>query len=135
MNKMIVTIEKQADGSYIAYNQEGEKATLIGTGETVKEAKEDFYNSMEEIRKDFQDCDDPVPADLLDEPVFHFDLSSLLEYYSIFNVSALGRYLGINPSLLRQYKSGNTPISDTQLEKIETGIHRLGKELASLSLI
>lgn len=132
---MDVTIEKQGDGSYIAYNPEGEKATLIGTGETVKEAKEDFFNSLEEVRRDFEECGEAVPSDMTEELVFHFDLSSLLEYYSMFNVSALGRYLGINPGLLRQYKGGRTPISDAQLAKIESGIHRLGRELAALSLI
>ncbi len=52
----------------------------------------------------------------------------------MFNVSALGRYLGINPGLMRQYKKGDIYISDTQLEKIEAGIHRLGSELAALSI-
>ena len=53
----------------------------------------------------------------------------------MFNVSALGRYLGINPGLMRQYKKGDAPIPDAQLEKIESGIHRLATELASLSLV
>ena len=51
------------------------------------------------------------------------------------NVSALGRYLGINPGLMRQYKKGDTPISDAQLKKIEAGIRRLGSELAALHLV
>ncbi|MDE5850876.1 MAG: pilus assembly protein HicB [Muribaculaceae bacterium] len=131
---MKVRIEKQSDGTYIAYNTSGEKVTLIGTGDTVKEAKEDFYNTIEELRQSYIDTKDPVPV-FLDDPVeFHFDLSSLFEYYSMLNVSALGRYLGINPSLMRQYKSGDTYISDAQLEKIEEGIHRLGSELTALKL-
>lgn len=74
--------------------------------------------------------------DCLNEPIdFHFDISSLFEYYSMLNVSALARYLGINESLMRQYRSGNAPISDRQLEKIEDGIHRLGSELAALRLL
>ena len=131
---MKVRIEKQSDGTYIAYNTSGEKVTLIGTGDTVKEAKEDFFNTIEELRQSYIDTKDPVPV-FLDDPVeFHFDLSSLFEYYSMLNVSALGRYLGINPSLMRQYKSGDTYISDAQLEKIEEGIHRLGSELTALKL-
>ena len=131
---MNVNIEKQSDGTYIAYNTSGEKVTLIGTGETVKEAKEDFFNTIEELRQSYIDTNDPVPEFLDDSVDFHFDLSSLFEYYSMLNVSALGRYLGINPSLMRQYKSGDTYISDSQLEKIEEGIHRLGSELSSLKL-
>lgn len=132
---MKVSIEKQSDGSYIAYNTTGEKVQLIGTGDTVKEAKEDFFNSIEEVKESYADLGDEMPACLSEDIDFHFDISSLFEYYSMFNVSALGRYLGINPGLMRQYKKGDTPISDAQLEKIETGIHRLATELASLSLV
>ena len=132
---MKVSIEKQSDGTYIAYNTTGEKVTLIGTGDSVKEAKEDFYNSIEEVKQSYTDRHDPVPGCLYEEIEFHFDLSSLFEYYSMFNVSALGRYLGINPGLMRQYKKGDTYISEAQLEKIEAGIHRLGTELASLSIV
>lgn len=132
---MKVSIEKQSDGSYIAYNTTGEKVTLIGTGDSVKEAKEDFYNSIEEVKQSYTERGDSIPECLFEEVDFHFDLSSLFEYYNMFNVSALGRYLGINPGLMRQYKRGDTYISDTQLEKIEAGIHKLGTELAALSIV
>ncbi len=132
---MKVNIEKQSDGTYIAYNTDGDRCVLIGTGATVKEAKLDFFNSIEEVKSDYIERGQSIPAELTTEVDFHFDISSLFEYYSVFNVSALGRYIGINPGLMRQYKKGNTPISDAQLEKIETGIHRLATELASLSLV
>jgi hypothetical protein len=131
---MKVSIEKQSDGTYIAYNTTGERVMLIGTGDTVKEAKEDFFNSIEEVKATYEP-NEVIPG-CLSEPVeFHFDISSLFEYYNMFNVSALGRYLGINDSLMRQYRKGGTPISDKQLEKIETGIHRLASELAALRLV
>lgn len=132
---MKVSIEKQSDGSYIAYNTTGDKVQLIGSGNSVKEAKEDFFNSIEEIKECLSDRKETIPQDLTEPVDFNFDISSLFEYYSIFNVSALGRYLGINPGLMRQYKKGDTPISDAQLEKIESGIHRLARELASISLV
>ncbi len=132
---MKVSIEKQSDGSYIAYNTTGEKVQLIGTGDTVQEAKEDFFNTIEEVKESYIDLGDEMPPCLDEDIEFRFDISSLFEYYSIFNVSALGRYLGINESLMRQYRKGDTPISDKQLEKIEAGIHRLGVELAALRLV
>ena len=132
---MKVSIEKQSDGTYIAYNTDGEHCTLIGTGDTVKEAKEDFFNSIDEVRSDYVERGDDVPAELSTEVEFRFDITSLFEYYSMFNVSALARYLGINDSLMRQYRSGAAQISDKQLEKIEAGIHRLGSELAALRLV
>lgn len=132
---MKVSIEKQSDGTYIAYNTTGEKVQLIGTGNTVKEAKEDFFNSLEEVKETYTELGDEMPECLAEAIDFRFDISSLFEYYSMFNVSALGRYLGINDSLMRQYRKGDTPISDKQLEKIEAGIHRLGVELAALRLV
>ena len=120
---MEVRIEKQSDGTYIAYNTTGEKVQLIGTGNTVKEAKTDFLNSIKEVKQSYNDLGDEMPACISEGIEFHFDLSSL------------GRYLGINDSLMRQYRKGDTPISDKQLEKIEAGIHRLGVELAALRLV
>lgn len=132
---MKVSIEKQSDGTYIAYNTDGDHCTLIGTGNTVKEAKEDFANSIAEVTESYKERGDFMPVELTETPEFHFDISSLFEYYSMFNVSALARYLGINDSLMRQYRSGAAQISDRQLEKIEVGIHRLGSELAALRLV
>jgi len=131
---MKVSIEKQSDGTYIAYNTTGEKVQLIGTGDTVKEAKEDFFNSIDEVKQSYIDLGDEMPACLAENIEFRFDISSLFEFYSMLNASALGRYLGINDSLMRQYRNGAN-ISDKQLEKIEAGIHRLGSELAALRLV
>lgn len=131
---MKVSIEKQSDGSYIAYNAAGKEAVLIGTGDTVKEAKEDFFNSIEEVKESYTERGDSVPNCLFESIEFAFDVSSLFEYYSVLNVSAFARYLGINASLMRQYRKGNTSISEKQLAKIEEGIHRLGSELSALRL-
>ncbi len=132
---MKVSIEKQSDGSYIAYNTTGDKVQLIGTGDSVKEAKEDFFNSLDEVLQSYNEIGDDIPEFLNEQIEFRFDITSLFEYYSMFNVSALARYLGINDSLMRQYRSGAAQISDKQLEKIEAGIHRLGSELAALRLV
>lgn len=133
--KFKVSIEKQEDGSYIAYNTNADGYSLIGTGETVKDAKADFLNSMEEI-KELEEEEQKKPNPILSaEPEFKFDLSSLFEYYSMLNVSAFARFLGINETLMRQYKKGNTYISDVQLQKIENGIHKLGAEFSGLKLV
>lgn len=130
-----VSIEKQKDGTYIAYNVNGDNYTLLGTGDSVKEAKADFLNSMQafkEMEKEEKGTAAPI---LTTEPDFKFDISSLFEYYSMLNVSAFARFLGINETLMRQYKKGNTYISDTQLQKIENGIHQLGAEFSKLKLV
>ena len=135
MKHFIVSIEKDTDGSYIAYNVDDSDFTLLGRGASVAEAKADFNNSIKEIQSSFQDRGIAVPEELTAVPEFKFDLSSLFEYYSMINVSAFARYLGINPALMRQYKKGDVYVSEKQLKKIEDGIHTLGKELASLSIV
>ena len=54
---MIVAIEKQNDGTYIAYNMGCDKFTAIGSGATIAEAKEDFFNSMEEMKETYQELE------------------------------------------------------------------------------
>lgn len=132
---MNVAIEKQKDGTYIAYNTDGENVSLIGTGNTVSEAKDDFFNSLQEAIDACKEAGMDVPSALNEEPMFKFDVSSLFEYYGMLNVSAFARYLGINEALLRQYKQGGTYISDSQLKRIEDGIHTLGNEFARLRLV
>ena len=133
--RLNVSIEKQEDGTYIAYNTNDESVTIIGTGVSVGDAKEDFSRSMEEVRQACSESALDVPESLREEPIFQFDVSSLFEYYSMINVSAFARYIGINDALMRQYKRGDKYISEIQLRKIEDGIHALGKELSSLRLV
>lgn len=135
MDKFKVSIEKQEDGSYIAYNTNVDGYTLIGTGNTVAAAKEDFNNSMKGVAEVEKERLGYVPDVFSNEPEFKFDLASLFEYYSMINVSALARFLGINDALMRQYKKGDTYISDAQLRKIQDGIHQLGNEFSRLQLV
>lgn len=131
---MRVTIEKQQDGTYIAYNKGG-KNSYIGTGSSVQEARKDFFNSMRETCNALSEAGLPIPKELTGEPVFRFDIASLFEYFPVLNVSAFARSIGINDALMRQYRRGGTYISDAQLSRIEQGVHELGKQLSSLRLV
>jgi len=135
MDRFIVSIEKDSDGTYIAYNTNGDGFVLIGRGDTVAEAKTDFANSMAEVAESEMERKGRVPDILTAEPQYQFSLSSLFDYYSVLNVSAFARFMGINETLMRQYKKGDTYISDKQLQKIEEGIHKLGKEFSGLRLV
>jgi hypothetical protein len=50
------------------------------------------------------------------------------------DATGLAKKIGMNPSLLRQYKSGITLASDKQKQKIEHGLHELGRELLRIRL-
>jgi len=133
--KFIVSIEKESDGSYIAYNTNGKGFSLIGTGKSIDAAKADFAVSMKGVAQSITERGEKVPYILTAEPEYKFNLTSLFEYYSMLNVSALACSIGINETLMRQYRKGDTYISGMQLKKIENGLHSFGKSLTNLRLV
>lgn len=133
--RFIVTIEKDTDGTYVAYNTEDSDYVISGRGASVEEARAAFMNTMRETAEYEQEESGKVSPILTEAPEFRFDVSSLFDYYKTINMSAFAKYIGINDSLLRHYKKGGVYISDAQLAKIEDGIHRLGHELSSLRLL
>ena len=133
--KAIIIIEKGLDGGYSVFPSDDIQSVIIGDGDTVEEAKADFLNSFDEAIRFLKEDGLPVPEDMQDvEFEFRYDLSSLFDYFSFINVSKLAKVLGINPSLMRQYKNGSAYISERQIHRIEEGIHRLGKQMMEIKL-
>lgn len=67
--------------------------------------------------------------------VYKFDVQSLLEYFrGIFSFSALQTITGINQKQLCHYASGVSKPRREQAEKIAAGLHRLAKELESVTV-
>jgi hypothetical protein len=69
------------------------------------------------------------------ELVFKYEPSALLSQYAgIFTKAALERITGINQRQLWHYASGEKIPRAKQRERIEAGLHKLGKELLSIAL-
>lgn len=68
---MDVVIERNKDGSFIAYNTDESEFMLIGTGANVEECKADFLNTIEETVDSYREFGDKVP-DALSDPDLHF---------------------------------------------------------------
>ena len=66
--------------------------------------------------------------------VYKYDMPSFLNNYDYLNMTKLANMSGINPSLMRQYKRGQY-ISEKQVSKIQTAIHKIGKELLAVRLV
>ena len=133
--KTVALIEKGKDGKFGIYTPDLE-STIIGSGDTVAEAMADFEQSMTEIRSAFSEAGEPLPDELKDvEFEYRYDIASVFDYYDYINTTRFAARAGINASLLRQYKSGGTYISEKQVSKIESALHRCGQELMSLSLL
>ncbi len=132
--KRIALIEKGKDGSFGIYTPDM-NATIIGEGATVAEAKSDFENSLQEVLSAYKESGEELPAELQDiEFEYKYDIASVFDYFDFINVSKFAKWAGINPTLMRQYKSCKTYISESQAAKIESALHHIGKELSAVSL-
>ena len=65
---------------------------------------------------------------------YKYDLTALFHAFSFLKISNVAEKAGVNPSLLRQYVTGNKQASPTQAKKIEDTIHIIAKELARVEV-
>ena len=133
---MITTalIERGKDGTFGIFTPDID-STIIGEGNSVEEAKADFENSVCEIIQFYKEDGIELPDELKDiQFVYKYDIASMFDYYDWINVSKFAQKAGINPSLMRQYRTRQTYISENQKYKIESTLHSLGNELAAIKL-
>lgn len=131
--KTVALIEKGKDGTFGIHTPDI-NSTIIGEGNTVAEAKADFENSVREVLASYEG--EELPKELKNIKFeYKFDVASLFDYFDWLNVSKVARKIGLNASLLRQYRQGGTYISEKQAAKIEAGLHALGAELTTVSLL
>lgn len=132
--KTTAVIERGKDGTFGVYTPDL-KSTIIGEGKTAAEAKADFENSVREIGQFYAETGEELPDELKNvEFEYRYDVASLFSLYDFINVSKFAKRIGLNPSLMRQYKSGMSYISEQQAKKIEQGLHDCATELLSVSL-
>lgn len=127
-------IEKGNDGTYGIYPPDLQNV-FWGDGQTVDEAKQDFLNSYQEMIDSYTEDGKSIPEELQDlQFEYEYDVSSMLNEAPFLNVSATAKYIGINPSLMRQYKRGQS-VSHAQMLKIQNGIRAIGRKLANITLV
>lgn len=127
-------IEKGKDGTFGVFTPDLQH-TIIGEGKTVAEAKSDFENSIKEVIASYTETGKQIPNELQGvEFVYKYDIASLFNYYSFINVSKFAQMVGINASLMRQYKTGNQYISENQISKIEDALHKMANEIGAIKL-
>jgi hypothetical protein len=101
-------------------------------GETAAKAKAELEETLRLTKEDGKEASFIYP-EWLDEAyefVTHWEVRTLLEYYSgIITPTALGHLAGIHPKQIWSYLHGYTKPRKTQINKIESALHRLGKEL------
>ena len=110
---------------------------ITGYGQSVQAAKKDLHDAIRSVLE-VHARRKTTPEAWLNgghlEFVYKYDMASLFEHFGMLDVSNLAKRIGINPSLLRQYKSGLTFASDKQKQRIVKGLHELGEELLRVRL-
>ena len=134
MKKVKAIIERGADGLYSIYTPTL-KNNIIGEGATVAEAKQDFLIGYQEIIDTYKEDGKRLPRELNNiEFVYQYDLAAFYQAHPYLNVSKIAQFIGINDTLMRQYKRGQY-ISETQILRIQNGIRAIGKELSNTTLV
>lgn len=134
MNKTLALIEKGKNGRFGVFTPLL-TSTISGEGATVEEARRDFLQSYRETLDYFQETKEPLPDELRDLTFeYKYDLPSLFNDFSWINVSVFAREIGINASLMRQYKGGGVYISSRQAGKIESAFHTLAERMLEVKL-
>ena len=131
--KALVIIEKDEKG-YTAFT-DNLSTVLHGSGSTVEEAKEELMAGYKDIILYHEDEGTSVPDELKDLSFeFKYDISAFFNAFDFLNASKFAERIGISPSLMRHYKSGDTYISSFQAKRIESGLHQIGRELLAVML-
>ena len=128
VKKVEAIIEKSTDGGYGIYIPELPGIGVIG--DTEEGAK---MNLLEVISNIVDQCKIDGVKDHVNggnlEISYRYDPSAFFKTFDVFNVSSLAKAIGIDSSLMRQYKTGKTYISEARKKQIETGIHQIANEL------
>lgn len=124
--KTTFIVEKTNTG-YSAYTEDGSIATV---GDTYKELKENMLGALNLLLEEKK-----LPLATEKDIIVKFDLAQFFEYYNGINILALSEKIGINNSLISQYKTGKKYPSEKQVQRIFQGIKSYGRELSTIDLV
>ncbi len=107
------------------------KCMIAGYGRTSREAMEDMYVSVQEYKEMAAEKGEAFPDIEFD---FVFDIGAFFDYYPL-DVTATAKFIGISPSIMRQYVAAFREPKEKQLKKIHEGLKKLSEALATPRLI
>lgn len=119
MKKIVAIIEKGSDGGY-SIHAEG-SVPLFANGMTEQEARSEFESVVPEQAEYIKDNTGKYP-DWYDgsfEIEYRYDMSAFFQAFPFINATELAKSIGINPSLMRKYKSGIVKAGIKQKDMIQ----------------
>jgi predicted RNase H-like HicB family nuclease len=123
--KIKLVVEKTETG----FSAFCEDYPIYTTGRTISEL---IDNAFEATNLYFEDKNIQLSHENLK---FEIDFKQFFQYYKVINSKFLASKIGMNPTLLSQYVQGHKKPSESQTEKILSGIQQIGKELSEINLI
>ncbi len=133
MATLTAIIEKASDGGFSVYSPD--VPGVYAPAPTEEEAKAEFVEMLEEQAEDMFDSTGKYPAWYSADGIeveYTYSLSGFFEAFPFINASQLGAAIGINPSLMRRYKSGQKGVSQKQRQLIQSEIGKIASRLQSV---
>lgn len=134
MKDITAIVERGVDGRYSAYIQdESYPYGVIGTGDSVQEAMNDFLAGYQEMKEYVESTGQPFQEAAF---VFKYDIPSFLQEFAFaFSLAGLQRITGVNQKQLSHYISGFRKPSRKTISKIEDGIHVFSQQLSAVHFL
>src|SRR4051812_42930496 len=119
--KIAFAVVEASKTGFSVYAQD-DALPMNGYGKTIEEAKADFLEAYKEMLEYYKEKDLPLPdvynnGNLKFE--YKYDIASIFQHFGVLDATQFAHKIGMNPSLLRQYKTGHALASDKQKKKIE----------------
>ncbi len=127
MKKVTVVVEKADDGTYWCHTNSIGKVGLNACGNSVAEAKKDLLECLDLAKADAMESGEEFPEV---EFEYKYDLQSFFNYFTFLNVSEIAKRAGINPSLMRQYRSGIKKAGEKTYERLSLCMDSIKKDLS-----
>ena len=125
-------IEKGEDGLFSIYALE--ISGVYGNGLTEQEAKDDFVEQLEEQAEFYFEKNGSYPEWSNDYTIeYSYSLTGFFLAFPFINVSKFAKTVGINPSLMRQYKNGIAFASEKQRQFIQNAFDDVLKRMQTVS--
>jgi len=122
-NKKISVIVEKTNTGFSAF---GKDQAVFTSGGSIPEL---MSNALEAFNFYFEEEGEILA---MKDLRFEIDFKQFFQYYRVINAKFLAEKIGMNPTLLSQYVQGRKKPSETQTEKILSGIHEIGKELSEI---
>jgi hypothetical protein len=129
MKRIKFVVEKNEDG-YWAHTTVSGFGVIGGYGETLAELKKDVVQGY-----NFAYNDNPQKQITEEQIQLSLDLSAFFDLYSgIVAAAGVGMRVGMQKSLISDYKNGVKKASEKQIKKLLLEINKLGRELADIEI-